>query len=1298
MKPDGSIIFYISRNGFIMPQQIIQNPKFLFMKTKNSILVFFLFTVILSYAQKVHYWYQDGIVVFQIKTNSTFKIPSKDKQVAFKSIEFLAAIQEKYDIYSVTQLHPTDRDLLLRKTYQIEFSNIELVEELIKDVMKNQFIEYAEKKELHRHFLTPNDLGTNATNTSGTSPSSNQWHLWRMSAQQAWDLSTGSSSIVVAVTDDAILTTHLELTNKVLPGYDAPTGGTSTLPCGTNDGNHGTHVSGTVGAQTNNGTGVASIGYNVSILPVKIGNCTGSLTHGYEGINWAANNGADVINMSWGGGGSSTYGQNICTAAFNAGAILVAAAGNDGTNQQFFPAAFNNVISVASTTPTDAKSSFSQYGTWIDISAPGSNIRSTYASSLYSSISGTSMASPNVAGLIGLMKSYVPTASNQDIINCLLSSATNINSVNSAFIGQLGAGRINAFAALQCLSAFNLQTDAGIIDINVPGSTICGSSFTPQVTLRNFGTNVLTSLTISYLWNGNPQTYAWTGNLASAQTALVTLPNQNASAGNYTFTASITNPNGQTDENPANNQATQAFIVDPNGQVVNLTIATDCYGEEISWDIKNSSNAIVASGGPYTNVATGQSNQSSFCLPTGCYTFTINDSYGDGLNGAQWPECGINGNYFMTSSTGTNLFQMTAANGNFGTSTTHNFCVTAPTNLNDASITSIISPAGIVCESSITPQVQLNNYGINTLTSATINYDVNGSAQSFNWTGSLATGQSQTVNLPAIAVNNGYSTMNVAVTLPNGQVDNDLTNDQSQVSFTTYTLGMTLPFIETFENNPFNGEDWTISNPDNEYTWEIATVAGTTPGVNAAKMNFYQYAQSARRDGMVSPKLDLEGYESAYMTFEHAYRRFDQTTTDSLIIYVSTDCGSTFTRVFARGESGQGTFATATTTNQAFTPANSNEWCMGTVGADCFSVDLTQFVNQQVFVKFEGFNSGTVGNNLYIDNINITGVLDQNPPTPSFTATSTNICVGSTASFSDQSISNIASWNWSFPGGTPNTSTEENPVVTYEVEGVYSVTLEVTNAFGTTATTSNNYITVNGAPVVTASANNLVICAGQTANLIASGASSYSWSPSGTLNNATNASVIATPTQTTTYAVSGTTLCGSSNTEITITVNSNPAIPVITQSGNELSINLQNGETAQWFLNGDAIPGSNSASITAINPGSYTVIVSNVANCSRTSNAFVIEDTSSIEDLNSLQNFILFPNPTSGEFSIQWENIGGPVSIEILDLTGKKLIDTKADGGDKSITISNQNFSAGVYLVKISQENFQVSKKLTITQ
>jgi hypothetical protein len=214
--------------------------------------------------------------------------------------------------------------------------------------------------------------------------------------------------------------------------------------------------------------------------------------------------------------------------------------------------------------------------------------------------------------------------------------------------------------------------------------------------------------------------------------------------------------------------------------------------------------------------------------------------------------------------------------------------------------------------------------------------------------------------------------------------------------------------------------------------------------------------------------------------------------------------------------------------------------------------------------------------------------------------------------------------------------------------------------------------------------------------LSATGASSYTWTPSGTLNNSTNANVVATPTQTTTYAVTGTNTCGTANANVTITVNPSPTIPVISQSGSSLSITLAGGETAQWFLNGNPISGATGASINANAPGNYTVSVTNSSGCSRSSIAVQIEDTTSVDEINSLQELIIFPNPTSGEFTIQWAGIQDQISIEIVDLLGKKLFETNANGSDNSVVVSDNHFSAGVYIVHLKQNMIQVSKKITI--
>lgn len=179
--------------------------------------------------------------------------------------------------------------------------------------------------------------------------------------------------------------------------------------------------------------------------------------------------------------------------------------------------------------------------------------------------------------------------------------------------------------------------------------------------------------------------------------------------------------------------------------------------------------------------------------------------------------------------------------------------------------------------------------------------------------------------------------------------------------------GIGIPFIEDFEMGTFAERSWGVDNPDNDKTWAIDTVQGTSPGNRAAWMNFFNYYSMGARDRLISPSLDFSAYPDVYLSFKHAYaQRYNQK--DSLIVYISTDCGTTWERVWGMGPDGSGVFATAPANAEFFAPASEDDWCDGGNGANCFTIDLSAWGGMSdVKIAFESYNN--FGNNLYLDNV-----------------------------------------------------------------------------------------------------------------------------------------------------------------------------------------------------------------------------------------------------------------------------------------------------------------------------------------
>jgi thermitase len=294
-----------------------------------------------------------------------------------------------------------------------------------RDLKRDGRVQFAEPNYIYRASFTPND------------PSLGQQWAWaRIQAFSAWDTTQGSSATKIAIVDTGIQRSHPDLDAKIVAGYDYVSGDSAP-----DDGNgHGTHVGGTAAAETNNGTGGAGSCPNCSLMPVRVldNSGSGSLVNVANGIRWAADNGAKVINLSLGGPGSSTL-QSAVDYATGKGAFLACAAGNSNTSSttSAYPGAYANCFAVASTTTTDARSSFSNYGGWVEAAAPGSSIYSTWLNSGYNTISGTSMATPHVAGLGGLLSSQGLT--NAQIRARICSTADRIAGTGSLWT----CGRIN---------------------------------------------------------------------------------------------------------------------------------------------------------------------------------------------------------------------------------------------------------------------------------------------------------------------------------------------------------------------------------------------------------------------------------------------------------------------------------------------------------------------------------------------------------------------------------------------------------------------------------------------------------------------------------------------------------------------------------------------------------------------------------------------------------------------------------------------------------------------------------------
>lgn len=385
--------------------------------------------------------------------------------------------------------------------YQLQYSAEVPLEEVIRQAMNTGLFEYAEPKYIREMLFTPNDPRLNQ-----------QYHIDSIHARQAWDITKGDTNVVIGIADSGVRLEHEDLAPQIKVD-------TSDLPNGIDDNNdglidnyrgwdfcgptvdlnypgdnnptitqgnasHGTHVAGISAAKTNNGKGGTGVGYDCKIMPLKCApdDGGGSIFFGYEAIEYAGFHGAAVVNCSWGGaGGYSNFEQEVITdATLTNNCLVVAAAGNDNSPDLFYPAYYDHVLAVSALGTGNVRANFTNYNYKVRVGAPGVNIMSTYFSNTYAAQSGTSMASPVVAGVAGLVKSVFPFLTPDQIAQRIRVTSDNVYTIpgntQGSLFGKLGRGIVNAYRAVfeQSPGVKNLEvrvTDNNN-DVFQPGDTL----------------------------------------------------------------------------------------------------------------------------------------------------------------------------------------------------------------------------------------------------------------------------------------------------------------------------------------------------------------------------------------------------------------------------------------------------------------------------------------------------------------------------------------------------------------------------------------------------------------------------------------------------------------------------------------------------------------------------------------------------------------------------------------------------------------------------------------------------------
>ena len=326
---------------------------------------------------------------------------------------------------------------------------------------KSGLFNFVERDYLGRGSLTPNDPSFGS-----------QWHLNNIQAASAWNMTTGSG-VTIAVIDSGVDSTHPDLAGRLVPGWSFLTGTSNTADVL----GHGTSTAGTAAAATNNATGVAGVSWGNPVMPLVALNSSNYATYSNiaSAITYAADRGVRIVSISISGTSPSSTLQSAVDYAWNKGTVVFASAGNANTSSPAYPAACDKVVAVASTDSNDAKSAYSNWGSWISVAAPGNGVLTTTLGGGYAYKAGTSFSTPIVASIAALALSLRPSLSAAALVTLFEQNSDDLGT--PGFDDYYGWGRVNAYRILSAASIASYDSYPPSVWISAPGNgaTVSGS-------------------------------------------------------------------------------------------------------------------------------------------------------------------------------------------------------------------------------------------------------------------------------------------------------------------------------------------------------------------------------------------------------------------------------------------------------------------------------------------------------------------------------------------------------------------------------------------------------------------------------------------------------------------------------------------------------------------------------------------------------------------------------------------------------------------------------------------------------